>query len=137
MLDWLKKALGGEKPKTVWDVMDAYGALLETYPIAILDISMLPLPKTQMKVLMKGLYAQARTPDAMNTIEVGFMFLSKFQDGVGAAPIDGRWTAGGSKADLSSNMLALEKWMAWEKLSLAESEILMAEWKRFKLGEPI
>jgi hypothetical protein len=34
-------------------------------------------------------------------------------------------------------MKKLDKWLAWEKLSLAEAEILLAEWKQFKEGEPI
>jgi hypothetical protein len=43
--------------------------------------------------------------------------------------------AGTSKADMTADMKKLDKWVAWEKLSLAEVDILLAEWKRFK--EPI
>lgn len=122
---------------TVGEVMSAYGALMEKHPLSIMDISMLPIPKTQMKVLLKGLYAKASNAELANHIEVGFIFLSKFQDGVGATPIDGKLPRGNLMANLQMEIAILEKWMAWEKLSLAESEILLAEWNRFKAGEPI
>ena len=135
MIGWLKRAIGGGKPKTVDAVMSAYGGLLEKYPLAILDIAMLPAPKTQVKALLKTLYARATTAEQENAAEAGFMFLSKFQDGVGAAPIEGTLSVGNrpTQADIAK----LDRWMAWEKLSSAEMEILMAEWKRFKAGEPI
>ena len=54
MLEWIKKTFGGEQPKTLGDVFEAYGALLERYPTAILDSSMLPMSKAKMKVLLKA-----------------------------------------------------------------------------------
>lgn len=134
MFGWLKK---GSEPKTVGEVLDAYGALLENYPLAIMDVSMLPTSKTKMKALLKAMYAKASDPAQQNWIEVGFMFLSKFQDGVGPTPIDGTLSSGNAKTNMQADMAILDKWMPWEKLSLAESEILLAEWKRFKAGEPI
>ncbi len=136
MVGWLKRTFGGEKPKTVDEVMSAYGALIEKYPTAIMDVAMLPIPKKQMKVLLKGLYASVTTAELQNHIEVAFTFLSKFQEGVGATPIDGRITARG-KLPTQPDIAKLEKWMAWEDLSLAEARDLMAEWKRFLAGEPI
>jgi hypothetical protein len=115
----------------------AYGELLEKYPLSILDISMLPIPKAKMKVVLKALYAKTSNVEQKNLLEVGFMFLSKFQDGVGATPIDGKLMHGDVKANLKANMAILDKWRSWEKLSMAEMEILLAEWKRFKEGEPI
>jgi hypothetical protein len=41
------------------------------------------------------------------------------------------------ESDIAADMKRLEKWLAWEKLSLAEADILLAEWQRFKEGEPI
>jgi hypothetical protein len=122
---------------TVTDVISAYGELLEKYPLSILDTSMLPIPKTKMKALLKTLYARASNPEQKNMLEKGFMFLSNFQDGVGATPISGKLSTGDAKANLKANMAILEKWMPWEKLSFAEMEILLSEWTRFKEGEPI
>jgi hypothetical protein len=39
MVRWLKKIFGGEQMQTVDDVMKAYAALIEKYPLSILDIS--------------------------------------------------------------------------------------------------
>ena len=137
MLDWIKKTFGGEQPKTVGDVFEAYGALLERYPTAILDSSMLPMSKTKMKVMLKAQYAKALSLGMGNQFEVGFMFLSKFQDGVGPAPIDCTLSDGDPLANMNADQAKLDKWLSWERLSLVESEVLMAEWKRFKEGEPI
>jgi hypothetical protein len=65
------------------------------------------------------------------------MSLSHFQDGVGSVPIDGTLRAGTSKEDMAADRKKLDKWLPWAKLSLAEAEILLAEWQRFKEGEPI
>jgi hypothetical protein len=82
MFDRLKGAFG--KKRTVSDVTEAYGKLLENYPLSILDVSMLPLPKTDMKILLKALYAKTSNPQLAGHIETSFMLLSKFQHGVGA-----------------------------------------------------
>jgi hypothetical protein len=73
-----------EKPKTAGDVLAEYAALVKKYPSAVMDISMLPFPKTQMKTMLKSVYAEATAW----WVEVGYFFLSRFQDGVGAVPID-------------------------------------------------
>jgi hypothetical protein len=63
MLGWLKRTLASDKPKTtaqtVEEVMSAYRDLLVKYPIAIMDVSKLPIPKKQMKLLLKAVYAKA------------------------------------------------------------------------------
>jgi hypothetical protein len=137
---WNSRRMSEQKPRpdrTVGDVMTAYGALIEKYPLSILDISILPTSKTNMKVVLKSLYAQANSNEEKALFEAGFMFLSKFQDGVGATPINGKLQSGDIKANLNANMAILSKWIAWEKMSMAETEILAAEWRRFLRGEPI
>ena len=56
----------------------------------ILDISMLPLPKSQMKQVLKGLYAKEKRTDLQKYLENGFLYLSQFQEGVGDKLIDGK-----------------------------------------------
>lgn len=120
--------------KTVDEVISAYGALIEKYPLAIMDIAMLPAPKKQMKVLLKALYAKATTAELQNDIAVGFTLLSQFQEGVGPTPIDA--VTFGDKA-AQADIARLDKWLAWQQLSMTEAEALLAEWKRFLAGEPI
>src|SRR4029077_265180 len=137
MFGWLKRIALTDKPKTVGEVMDSYGALLEKYPLAIIDISMLPIPKTQMKAVLKGLYARTGDARRQELLETGFLFLSRFQDGVGPTPIEAKSIKGDVRQNLQANMATLDKWLAWDKLSGAEMEILAGEWQRFKDGEPI
>ena len=116
--------------------MSAYRDFLVKYSIAMMDTSMLPIPKKQMKVLLKALYAKVATAELKNYIETGFTLLSKFQEGVGPTPIGGRAPFKG-KLPTQAEIAHLEQWMAWEKVSIAEAEALTAEWKRFLAGEPI
>ncbi len=136
-MSWLNSIFSTKQPKTVDDIMSEYGGLLEKYPLAIMDISMLPIPKVKMKVILKALYAQARTTEDKNWFETGFMILSNFQDGVGAKPIDCKLPEGTTKADIQAGLAIMDKWILWQKLSAAEMEILLTEWRRFKAGEPI
>jgi hypothetical protein len=135
MIDWWKGLFA--KKQTVGEVLEAYGDLLVKYPLSIVDVSMLPLPKTKMKVVLKSLYAKAKTKDQETLLENGFFFLSNFQDGVGSVPIDGALLKGDPMKNLDANQAILEKWMPWQKLALAELDILSSEWNRFKAGEPI
>jgi hypothetical protein len=131
MFGWLKGAFA--KKQAVNDTVEAYGKLLEEYPLSIPDDSMLPLPKAEMKILLKALYAKTSNPQLADHIETGFMSLSKFQHGVGA-PVGSPNLKGTSKEEMAADIKSLDNWLMWGKLSLAETEILMAEWKRFKEG---
>jgi hypothetical protein len=132
-----RKALSEEPQQSVGDVMEAYGRLLQKYPLSIIDVSMLPLPKAKMKIVLKALYAEAASLEQQSFLEAGFMFLSNFQDGLGATPIDGKLLRGDPKETLEANKAILDKLLPWQKLSNAEAQILSAEWTRFKEGEPI
>lgn len=126
-----------EKAKTspsVGEVIETYGALLEDYPSSILDSSMLPVPKPQMKAILKTAYRETRSEQMRRHFEVGFMFLSLFQDGVGPTPIDGNLSEGDVKSNMLADMAALNKWIPWQERSSAEMERLLAEWNCFKEG---
>ena len=135
MFDWIASLF--KKNQTVGDIFATYGDLLEKYPLSIIDVAMLPLPKTKMKVVLKALYAKAQTRDEQQLLENGFFLLSNFQDGVGPVPINGALFKGDPKGNLEANQVILDKWLPWQKLALAEMDVLDAEWKRFKAGEPI
>lgn len=124
---------------TLHDVISRYGALLEKYPIAIVDTSMLPLPKKHMKVVLKGAFARESDPDKAKALETGFMLLCNFQEGVGAVPISGELPKPSDdvRADAAATVTILDRWMPWQKLAVAEADILLAEWRRFKAGEPM
>ena len=69
-------------------VMSTYGALMTRYPQAILDTSKLPLPKAEMKLLLKQAWLLNDDPHMRNAVEIGYVGLSQFQDGVGETPIE-------------------------------------------------
>jgi hypothetical protein len=71
------------------EVIENYQEMLLKYPVAILDVSMLPVPKAKMKVLLKGMYAKQTKPEFQKYFEQAYMFLSQFQEGVGPKPISG------------------------------------------------
>jgi hypothetical protein len=54
------------------DVMEKYGALLEKYPTAYLDESLLPLPKEAMRRVLRQAWKLAPRPQLRNAIEVGW-----------------------------------------------------------------
>lgn len=119
------------------EAIAAYGELLERYPTAIIDSAMLPVSKTNMKILLKSLYAATQSPEQKNFFEVGFIFLSNFQDGVGPHPIATPPPPKDIRAMSTADKTNFEKWRGWHNLSVAEMEVLNAEWQRFKNGEPI
>jgi len=125
---WLRK----KKEKTVLDVIGEYGAVLEKYSTGILDISMLPLPKSQMKQVLNGLYAKEKRTDFQKYLENGFLYLSQFQEGVGDKPIDAKLSDGDVKENLHADLAKLERHSLWLKLQLAEMDVLSVEWKQFK-----
>src|SRR5437660_11757126 len=114
MFGWFKKK------QTAGDIIEAYGELLEKYPMSILDVSMLPLPKTKMKLLLKSYYARASNEDQERVIENSYLLLGQFQDGVGPKPITATLLEGDVAQKLDANIAIMAKWTAWEKLALAE-----------------
>ena len=140
MLGWLRKTLGAQQPKKIGDVFDAYGQILEHYPGAILDASMLPLPKTEMKALLKTVYARASDLAERNIYANAFIFLSHFQNGVGQKPVSAPASVGNIeyiKDKFDAKMEILDRWIILNNLAAAESAVLQDEWKRFLGGEPI
>lgn len=137
MFSWLKKTFPREQPMQVADVLSAYGALLETQDYAVKDVSLLPVSKTKLKALLKSLYARTSNAELKSHLEVAFMSLSMFQDGVGPTPINGMLLPSGGIENMEADMAILKKWMPWQNLVTAETEILLDEWTRFKAGEPI
>jgi hypothetical protein len=120
MFGWIASIF--KRKQSVGDVIEAYGDLLVKYPISIMDVAMLPLSKTKMKIVLKALYARALTEDQQHMLENGFLFLISFQDGVGPVPIDRALLKGDLKKNLQANLAILDKWTPWQKLALAEME---------------
>jgi hypothetical protein len=108
-------------------MLDAYGALMEHYPTAILDTSRLPFPKADMKLLLK--IAWLADPSGREPIEYGYIHLAHFQDGIGDKPIDCNLPADG---DLAKAIAVLGPYVAISEKTTQEMKLLLAEWQDFK-----
>jgi hypothetical protein len=137
MIGWLQKVLFRAKEKTVREVVSTYGELLEMYPVAICDTAMLPIPKAKMKELMKALYSKATNAAEQHHWEQGFMYLANFQEGVGSTPVDDPLQTAKTPQAIVAAEASLDRWMKWQKLALAEMDLLLDEWRAFKEGAAI
>ena len=129
--------------------INALGKLMVQYPAALMGTERLPVPKQEMKDLIKEAWRQE--PGSRARLNIAYLHLSQFQDGIGNAilvnPIiylssaellDPEKTKEAFPAVLTemSGPLgsAFDYWLAWEKVSLAEMEVLRLEWEEFERG---
>ena len=126
----LEIRLAGRPTKAVPEgSIEAFGVLMERYPTAILDTSKLPLPKADMRRVFMDTWL-AQTDDKMRTfLEIAYIHLSQFQDGVGDSPIDCKVP---SDADPKKKMAVLEPYMRFSSAVTEEAESLRVEFEEFK-----
>jgi hypothetical protein len=130
-LRWVKCFPQSLKEQTVTDVAQAYQDLLLKYPTAIVDVSALPLSKSDMKRFLKKLYAAQTKPEAQKYFRDAFFMLSQFQEGVGPVPVDGRLLEGEMQSYLKENMAILDTYTLWQRHALSELDSLESEWTQF------
>ena len=133
--------------KSSAELLGALGQLMERYPpTALLDSSRLPAPKQKMKAVIKDVWK--REPSLRNQLSLAYVFLGHFQDGIGDAVLDCKMPDIKVGADGTPNLLsakqaakeiadgpqgeALRQWSMWTKVSLAEAETLLQEWRAFE-----
>src|SRR5690242_10079280 len=129
MFGWLKKS---KTEPSIGDVIAVYATLVEKHGTAILDTSMLPLPKARMKEILKAAYKQTTDAGMRGHLGVGYMFLGNFQDGVGPKPISADLPSGTSKQEMEETVRILERWKPWNDKAMAESGTLLSEWQTFE-----
>jgi hypothetical protein len=131
-------------PQGAEDAIRKLGALMETYPSAILDTTMLPLPKTEMKTALKQAWLQTKDAQWRNWLEVGYMTLASFQDGVGRTPcqtvhlpdIKPELLKNWFQSDAGkTTMAALDNFARWQVLAAKESDFLLAELNQWKAAQ--
>src|SRR5260370_18715761 len=102
---------------------------MERYPTAILDTSKLPLPKADMKCLSTGAWLTQTDGKIRNFLEIAYVHLSQFQDGVGDKPIDCTLPAG---PDPAKTTAILAPYRRFSGAVTKEAETLRAEFEEFK-----
>jgi hypothetical protein len=118
-------------PDAMRDAIVRYGSIMERHGTAVLDVSLLPLPKPQMKQAFRIAWGDADT-FMKNAIEEAYVFLACFQEGVGDKPIDCRLPSGTVP---EKDMAVLEPWLRWSKTVQSEMEMLATELREFT-GRP-
>jgi len=111
-----------------WEALPRLRELMRLYPFAICDVALLPLPKADMKNALKVAWDLAAR-DGRAEIEAGFLYLSQFQEGVGAEPISGDFPA---TADPAETAALVNRWVPWSTLCQEEKWSLWVELAEFK-----
>jgi hypothetical protein len=119
-------------------LINAYGAVMEKYPVGYVDASVLPTDKDTLKVAMKIMW-KLSNDNFRNILGGGFVGLYRFQDGVGPKPIrplpenvsveDLKGPNG--IAAMKTAMVANEQFLSWSKRTQSEMESLFAEFRAF------
>jgi hypothetical protein len=133
VLKWLKRIIDGDQ-RSINELLEEYALLLENYPAAILDVSMLPLPKDKMKTILKLLYEEQTDPCFQDYFEKGFLALSRFQKGVGIGPIHALLPSEDASSLLDGNMPAAIQNKLLQESVATELGDLVCEWERIKEG---
>jgi hypothetical protein len=128
-------------PRSGEDAIQKLRAFMETYPSAILDTTMLPFPKADMKKVLKQAWHQTNDAQLRNLLEVDWMMLANFQDGVGHPPCQAvhlpdikpeslkKWF----QSDVGkTTMAAFDNFARWQSVAAKESDFLLAELNQWK-----
>jgi hypothetical protein len=102
---------------------------MQLHPFAICDVALLPLPKADMKNALKVAWDLAARDGHRAEIEAGFLYLSQFQEGVGAEPISGDFPA---TADPVETAALVNHWIPWSTLCQEDKWSLWVELAEFK-----
>jgi hypothetical protein len=136
MFGWLKrtrrkrKRLPADRLRAaVPEILSAYAALNTKHPSAMIDASWLPVDKEQMVEVFKIAWLRAKTAEARNSIERGWLFLPFFQAGVGGTPIDMRIPTDASPNEI---VAAIHRLTPWEDLTVAEFQVRRREIHEFR-----
>src|SRR5262245_36680430 len=134
MFGWLKRTRRKRMPAdrlqaAVPEILSAYAALNTKYPSTMMDASWLPVDKEQMVEVFRIAWLRAKTAEARNSIERGWLFLPFFQVGVGESPIDLRIPSDGSPGEI---IAAIDRLTPWEDLTSAELQVRRREIAEFR-----
>jgi tetratricopeptide (TPR) repeat protein len=109
-----------------------YGALMEHMGTSFVDASLLPLSKAGMKQALMVGWKNTDDKHMKAMIEIGYLSLSNFQEGIGNKPIDCKLPP---DVDPAKTIAIMEPWLKWSKTVRAESDALLVEWYEF-IGGP-
>jgi hypothetical protein len=109
------------------DAVSKLGELMETYPGFMLDASVLPRSKDEMKAAIKLLWAAF--PQQRDVLEVGYLSLANFQAGIGNKPVPLTLP---QTLDPTRIISSIDNTMSWMNRQVLEMEELHRELIAFK-----
>ena len=108
--------------------IDRYGELMECQGTAFIDVSKLPLPKTQMKMALMIGWKNTNDQRIKAAIEHGFVNLSHYQENIGSNSIDCVFSP---NTDAVKDLLLNKRWLELSDASRIETDALSIEWQNF------
>ena len=137
MREWLRggqaapstSAAPGMATELALDAVAKLSELLERHPLAILDVNRLPLPKAEMKTALKLLWQLAPNEQRRNQVEVAYIHLSNFQDGVGDVPLEPIVPPNSPPEKVAA---ILDPYMLFAAQVQAETHVLSEELRQFE-----
>jgi len=138
MFPWSKRGKAHDRPAAKSDAdkiadliataVSAYGDILEASPLVIFPVSKLPLPKDDMKNVLRLAWRLNTNPQVRAFVEIGYRHLANFREDI-SEPIDPTLPP-----DAAPDVVAaiLEPYVAIVKTIEAEQRQLQAEFSDFK-----
>jgi hypothetical protein len=115
--------------RSALEVAAKLGDLMLEYPSAILDVSRLPLSKSNMKLALKVAWKLAPNADLRRFAEEAYLHLANFQDGVGDIPIEGNMP---DNVEPTITFKLLDAWLPWAARAGKEAMALATEFNEFR-----
>jgi hypothetical protein len=139
MPEWLRgrqaapstSAARGIATELARDAVAKLSELMERHPLAILDVSRLPLPKAEMKTALKLMWQIAPNEQLRNQMEVAYIHLASFQDGVGDVPLEPIVPPNSPPEKVAA---ILDPYILFAAQVQAETHALSQELRQFKRG---
>jgi len=126
-----KIALGAQR------LINAYGAVMEKYPIGYVDASVLPADKDTLKFAIKVMW-KLSDENFRSLLGGGFVGLYRFQNGVGPEPITSL-PKNMNVAELKKSpeamkavMAATQQFLDWSERTKSEMDSLVSEFQAFE-----
>ena len=125
-----KKSKPQAETDRAFELVAAYGKIIEKYPISFCDIDFLPSEKSELKKALKSVWAVS---DSATRSHLGatYVLLFQFQLGVGDQPIHSD-ISGLDHSDPLQLVEALEPFLNWSQTTQNEQDELLAEWRDFE-----
>ncbi len=124
---WWPRPKGSDKREMAKDrfaVLAELGKLMEQWPGEFVDASLLPLPKDELKVLLRDVWREIPDETARHSIEVAYLHLRNFQTGIGPTPT---CFSLGPDASPSEAARTMQDWLDWMHRTKGEAERLAEE----------